>query len=74
MLTLIVPFGRAFFDLVIPPLDILAVIAGATIVAAAVLHMALRVVDHHEGPWVPWLPADEENGDGERETRDAQPS
>jgi len=61
-LTLIVPFGRTFFDLVIPPLDIIAVIAAATIVAAIVLHVALRVVDHHEGPWVPWLRTDEENG------------
>ena len=61
-LTLVVPFGRTFFDLVIPPLDILAVIAVATVVAAAVLHVALRVVDHHEGPWVPWHGADEENG------------
>jgi cation-transporting ATPase E len=61
-LTLLVPFGRTFFDLVIPPLDIIVVIAGVTTVAAAVLHIALRVVDHHEGPWVPWLAADEENG------------
>ncbi|MGB5432426.1 MAG: HAD-IC family P-type ATPase [Acidimicrobiia bacterium] len=61
-LTLIVPLGRTFFDLVIPPLDIIGVIAAATIVAAIVLHVALRVVDHHEGPWVPWLPADKENG------------
>ena len=61
-LTLIVPFGRTFFDLVVPPLDILGVIAAATIVAAAVLHVALRVVDHREGPWVPWLSSDEENG------------
>ncbi len=61
-LTLIVPFGRTFFDLVIPPLDIIGVIAAITIVAAIVLHVALRVVDHHEGPWVPWLRADEENG------------
>jgi cation-transporting ATPase E len=61
-LTLVVPFGRAFFDLVIPTLDIIAVIAAVTIVAAGVLHVALRVVDHHEGPWVPWLGVDEENG------------
>ena len=61
-LTLIVPFGRTFFDLVIPPLDIIGVIAAVTIVAAIVLHVALRVVDHHEGPWVPWLRTDEENG------------
>jgi cation-transporting ATPase E len=61
-LTLIVPLGRTFFDLVIPPLDIIAVIAAATIMAAIVLHVALRVVDHHEGPWVPWLRTDEENG------------
>jgi cation-transporting ATPase E len=61
-LTLIVPFGRTFFDLVIPPLGIIAVIAAATIVAAIVLHVALRVVDHHEGPWVPWLRTDGENG------------
>jgi hypothetical protein len=47
---------------VIPPLDIIAVIAAATIVAAIVLHVALRVVDHHEGPWVPWLRTDGENG------------
>lgn len=61
-LTLIVPLGRTFFDLVVPPLDILAVIAATTIVAAVVLHVALRVVDHREGPWVPWLPTGEENG------------
>ncbi|MGB5381509.1 MAG: HAD-IC family P-type ATPase [Acidimicrobiia bacterium] len=61
-LTLIVPLGRTFFDLVIPPLDIIGVIAAATIVAAIVLHVALRVVDHHEGPWLPGLPADKENG------------
>jgi len=61
-LTLIVPFGRTFFDLVIPPLDITAVIAAVTVVAAIVLHVALRFVDHHEGPWVPWLRTDEENG------------
>ena len=61
-LTLVVPFGRAFFDLVIPPLDISAVIAGITVVSAAVLHVVLRVVDHHDGPWVPWLGNDEEAG------------
>ena len=61
-LTLLVPFGRTFFDLVIPPLDITAVIASVTVVAAIVLHVALRVVDHHEGSWVPWLSTDEENG------------
>ena len=60
-LILVVPFGRSFFDLVIPPLDIIAVIATVTVVAAIVLHVALRVVDHHEGPWVPWLQTDEEN-------------
>ena len=61
-LTLAVPFGRVFFDLVIPPLDIIAVIAGATVVSAALLHVVLRVVDHQEGPWVPWLGRNEENG------------
>ena len=60
-LILVVPFGRSFFDLVIPPFDIIAVIAAVTVVAAIVLHVALRVVDHHEGPWVPWLQTDEEN-------------
>ena len=53
-LVLVVPFGRAFFELVIPPLDIAGVIVGVSLLAAVALHLALRVVDHHEGPWVPW--------------------
>ena len=61
-LTLVVPFGRRFFDLVIPPVDIIAVIAAATVASAVVLHVVLRVVDHHEGPWVSWFAVDEEAG------------
>jgi hypothetical protein len=60
-LVLAVPFGRAFFDLVIPPLDIAAVIAVVAVVSAAVLHVVLRAIDHHEGRWVPWLGSDEED-------------
>lgn len=52
-LVLVVPFGRTFFELVIPPLDVAGVVLAVTVVAALVLHVALRVVDHHRGPWVP---------------------
>ena len=61
-LTLIVPFGRRFFDLVIPPLDIIAVIAAATVASAFILHVVLRMGDHYEGPWVSWLAGDGEAG------------
>ena len=50
-LTLVVPFGRRFFDLVIPPLDIIAVIAAISVVSAVVLHVVLRVVDQYERIW-----------------------
>ena len=61
-LTLVVPLGRTFFDLVIPPLDISAVIAAVTVVSAVILHIVLRVANHHAGPRVPWLARDEETG------------
>ncbi len=54
-LILALPFGRAFFDLVIPPLNIIGVIAAISVTAAIILHVALRIVDHHGGQWVPWL-------------------
>ena len=59
-LVLAVPFGREFFELVIPPVDVIAVIIGISVTAAIVLHMALRIVDHHGGRWVPWLREGEE--------------
>ncbi|MEA3501721.1 MAG: HAD-IC family P-type ATPase, partial [Actinomycetota bacterium] len=57
---LALPFGRAFFDLVIPPLTIIVVIVVISVTAAIVLHLALRIVDHHGGDWVPWLREAEE--------------
>jgi cation-transporting ATPase E len=59
-LILALPLGRTFFDLVIPPLNIIAVIAGISIAAGAILHVMLRIVDHHGGQWVPWLRIEEE--------------
>ena len=61
-LILALPPGRIFFDLVIPPPDIMAVIAAITVAGATVLHVALRFVDHHGGKWVPWLRYEEEAG------------
>ncbi|MCJ7780012.1 MAG: hypothetical protein MUQ27_04235, partial [Acidimicrobiia bacterium] len=59
-LILALPPGRIFFDLLIPPLDILAVITAISVAGAIGLHVALRFVDHHGGKWVPWLRYDEE--------------
>jgi cation-transporting ATPase E len=53
-LVLVVPFGRTFFELVIPPFDVAGVVLAVTLVAALVLHVALRVADHRWGPRVPW--------------------
>lgn len=52
---LVVPFGREFFHLVIPPIEIIGVILGAALAAGFALHHALRLMDHHGGDWVPWL-------------------
>ena len=59
-LILALPLGRTFFDLVIPPLTVIVVIAAVSVIAAVVLHLLLRFVDHHGGKWVPWLRVDEE--------------
>lgn len=61
-LVLVIPFVRVFYDLVIPPLDICIVIFGVAVVSAAVLHASLWAVDHHEGPWVPWLMSEGDAG------------
>ena len=37
-----------------------SVVAAVSIAAAVILHVMLRVVDHHGGQWVPWLRIDEE--------------
>ncbi len=52
---LAVPLGREFFHLVIPSIEVIGVIVGASLVAGFALHYALRLVDHHGGDWVPWL-------------------
>jgi cation-transporting ATPase E len=54
------PVGRAFFDLVVPPLDVSALVVVISLTAAVVLHVLLRIVDHHGGQWVPWLRTDDE--------------
>ena len=54
------PLGRAFFDLSIPPLDVGVLVVAISVTAAVVLHVILRIVDHHGGKWVPWLRRDEE--------------
>ncbi len=59
-LVLVVPLGRSFFDLVIPPADVLAVIIGISVAASIALHVALKIVDHHGGQWIPWLREEEE--------------
>jgi cation-transporting ATPase E len=60
-LILALPLGRNFFDLVIPPVNVIAVIASVSAAAAVILHVMLRVVDHrHGGQWVPWLRDTEE--------------
>jgi hypothetical protein len=59
-LILVLPAGRTFYDLVIPPLNVSAVIAAVSVVAAIILHVMLRIVDHHGGQWVPWLRIEEE--------------
>jgi len=56
-----IPFARDFFHLVIPPLDIIGVILGVSILAAVLVHVGLRLVDHHGGKWVPWLRTPEES-------------
>jgi len=56
------PPGRAFFDLVIPPLDVSVVVIVISVTAAIVLHVILRIVDHHDGKWIPWHRSDEEAG------------
>jgi cation-transporting ATPase E len=60
VLILVLPLGRTFFDLVIPPLNVSAVVIAVSVIAAVILHVLLRVVDHHGGRWVPWLRVDEE--------------
>lgn len=60
VLILALPFGRTFFDLVIPPLNVSVVIVAISVAAAVILHVVLRVVDHHGGQWVPWLRVEEE--------------
>lgn len=60
VLILALPFGRTFFDLVIPPLNVSGVIVAISVTAAVILHVMLRIVDHHGGQWVPWLRVDEE--------------
>jgi cation-transporting ATPase E len=59
-----IPFAREFFRLVIPPVDIIGVILGVSILAAVLIHVGLRLVDHHGGKWVPWLRTPEENEAG----------
>ncbi|MFV9672941.1 MAG: HAD-IC family P-type ATPase [Acidimicrobiia bacterium] len=59
-LILALPLGRTFFDLLIPPLNVNAVIIAVSVVAAVILHSLLRFVDHHGGQWVPWLRVDRE--------------
>ncbi len=60
ILILALPLSRTFFDLVIPPLNVSAVVIAVSVVAAVILHSMLAFVDHHEGGWVPWLRVDEE--------------
>ena len=60
ILILALPFGRTFFDLVIPPLNVSAVIVAISVAAAVILHVVMGVVDHHGGQWVPWLRVEEE--------------
>jgi cation-transporting P-type ATPase E len=52
-LVLVAPFGRRFFELVIPPLDVAGVILGVTLLAVVVLHVALRIMDYQGGSWMP---------------------
>ncbi len=59
-LVLGLPLGRAFFDLVIPPLNVGVLVVAISVTAAVVLHLLLRIVDHHGGKWVPWLRSDPE--------------
>ncbi len=60
VLILVLPLGRVFFDLVIPPLNVSAVIVAVSATASVILHVLLRFVDHHGGRWVPWLWVDED--------------
>ncbi|MEN8114433.1 MAG: cation-translocating P-type ATPase, partial [Actinomycetota bacterium] len=52
---LAVPAARTFYELVIPSLQTAAIVAIASATAAFLLHLALRMVDHHGGPWLPWV-------------------
>ncbi|MEN8234552.1 MAG: HAD-IC family P-type ATPase [Actinomycetota bacterium] len=61
-LTLALPAGRAFFDLVLLPPAIGAVVLVVSALAAGALHALLWMLDHHGGSWVPWVPG--ENGEG----------